>query len=48
VQYKVLIRDAAQALSEDKLNALGKDGWEFAAMLPHVGAADFYFQRMKD
>jgi hypothetical protein len=47
-QYKVLSRDLAQGPNEDELNTLGKDGWELAAVLPHVGVAHFYFKRMKD
>ena len=47
-QYKILIRDVAQNPNEDELNALGKDGWELAAVLQHGGVTHFYFKRMKD
>jgi hypothetical protein len=47
-QYKVITRDLAQGPNEEELNALGKDGSELAAVLPHVGVAHFYFKRVKD
>ena len=47
-QYKVLSRDLAQGSNEEELNTLGKDGWELAAVVPHVGVAHFYFKRMKE
>jgi hypothetical protein len=47
-QYKVLTRDLVQGPGEDELNTLGKEGWELAAVLPHVGVAHFYFKRRKD
>ena len=47
-QYKVLSRDLAQGPNEEELNTLGKDGWELAAVVPHVGVAHFYFKRMKE
>ena len=45
-QYKVLTRDLV--LGEEELNALGKEGWELAAVLQHHGAVHFYFKRIKD
>jgi hypothetical protein len=45
-QYKVLTRDLV--LGEEELNALGKEGWELAAVLTHHSAVHFYFKRMKD
>jgi len=45
-QYKVLI--PAEPLSEEQLNALGKEGWELAAVLTKGRATYFYFKRMKD
>ena len=47
-QYKVLTRDLAQVPNEDELNTLGKDGWELAAVVPHVAVAHFYFKKVKD
>jgi len=47
-QYKILIRGVAQGPNEDELNALGKDGWELAAVLLQGSVAHFYFKRMKD
>ena len=44
-QYKVLTRDLVP--SEEELNALGKEGWELAAVLTHHGAVHFYFKRIK-
>jgi hypothetical protein len=47
-QSKVVTRELARPLDEEDLNALGKEGWELAAVLSHSGAAHFYFKRMKD
>jgi hypothetical protein len=47
-QYKVLSREPGQALSEEELNAAGRDGWELAAALPLGNALHFYFKRLKD
>ncbi len=46
-QYKVISRDLPQALNEEELNALGKEGWELTAVLSEGGARHFYFKRMK-
>jgi hypothetical protein len=35
-------------LGEEELNALGKEGWELAAVLTHHSEVHFYFKRMKD
>ena len=42
----MLTRDLV--LGEEELNALGKEGWELAAVLTHHSAVHFYFKRMKD
>lgn len=47
-EYKVITRDVAQSPNEQELNALGKDGWELAVVLPCGGAVHFYFKRLKD
>jgi hypothetical protein len=47
-QYKVLTRDVPLSLSEEELNALGKQGWELAAVLTQGGVAHFYFKRMRE
>ena len=47
-EYKVIACDVANALGEEELNALGKEGWELAGVMTHDEAAHFYFKRIKD
>lgn len=47
-QYKLISRDLEHALSEDELNAFGKEGWELASALPQGNVVHFYFKRPKD
>ena len=47
-QYKLLTRDLDKTLSEEELNAYGKDGWELAAVLPQGNIVHFYFKRLKN
>ena len=47
-QNKVLSRESGQALSEEELNGLGKEGWELATALPQGNAVHFYFKRLKN
>jgi hypothetical protein len=49
-QYKLITRSLAteEALSEDELNKLGKEGWELAGIVTDHPIAYFYFKRLKD
>jgi hypothetical protein len=47
-EYKIVNRDAdQQLLSQDELNALGKDGWELVGLITLPNAVQFYFKRIR-
>jgi len=47
-QYKVITKGAGEnPLTEDELNALGKDGWELVAAIPHATRTEFYLKRSR-
>jgi hypothetical protein len=47
-EYKVVSKDAADArLTEDDLNALGKDGWELVGVVPLPNGVQFYLKRVR-
>ena len=48
-EYRVVAKRVADAanLSEDELNALGKDGWELVGVVPAQVAVQFVFKRVK-
>jgi hypothetical protein len=48
-EYKVVTRDIADdaPLSEDELNALGKDGWELVGVVPLARTVQFYLKRIR-
>jgi hypothetical protein len=47
-EYKVVGRAAEQPLTEAELNALGKDGWELAGIVPQPESVQFYLKRLRD
>ena len=49
-QYKLLVRNLSkeEALNEQELNALGKEGWELAGIFSDSPFVHFYFKRLKD
>jgi hypothetical protein len=49
-EYKEIVRDLKkeQPLSEEELNALGKDGWEMSCITTHSNKSYFYFKRLAD
>ena len=46
-EYSIVTRAADAPLTEEELNALGKDGWELAGLVPSGGQVEFVFKRMK-
>jgi hypothetical protein len=46
-EYKVITKNALDdvQLTEDELNALGKDGWELVGVVPDLSAVRFYLKR---
>jgi hypothetical protein len=46
-EYRVVTRNADEAVGEDELNALGKDGWEMAGVVPLAAKVQFYFKRLR-
>jgi len=47
-EYEVVSRNADQLpLSQDELNALGKDGWELVAVVPLSNTVQFYLKRIR-
>jgi Domain of unknown function (DUF4177) len=45
-EYRIVIkRDDEPIVSEDELNALGKDGWELVGVVPVHAAVQFVFKR---
>ena len=49
-QYRVLTGESPDKdkVDEQKLNELGREGWELAATLIHNGSVHFYFKRVKE
>ncbi|MFT3893618.1 MAG: hypothetical protein QM730_18470 [Anaerolineales bacterium] len=49
-EYKQIVRDLKkeQPLSEEELNALGKDGWEMSGISQHSNKSYFYFKRLAE
>lgn len=48
-EYKVISRNTADdpRLSEDELNALGKDGWELVGVIALPAVIQFYLKRLR-
>jgi hypothetical protein len=48
-EYKVVSRNTAgdALLTEDDLNALGKDGWELVGVVPLTSEVQFYLKRIR-
>lgn len=47
-QYKVITKGVEEhSLTEDDLNALGKDGWELVAAITHANRTEFYLKRSR-
>ena len=48
-EYKIVSRNIADdpMPTETELNALGKDGWELAGIIPVSGAVQFYLKRAR-
>ena len=45
-EYEVVSRNVDQLLSQDELNAFGKDGWELVGVVPLPNTVQFYFKRV--
>jgi hypothetical protein len=48
-EYKVVSKSTVDEppLTEDELNALGKDGWELVGVVPLTATVQFYFKRVR-
>jgi hypothetical protein len=48
-EYKVVSKNSAgdALLTEDELNALGKDGWELVGVVPLTSKVQFYLKRVR-
>jgi hypothetical protein len=46
-EYKIMTRGSDELLTEEELNALGKDGWELSGVTPSPTHVQFYFKRAK-
>jgi hypothetical protein len=46
--YKHLTRPLGETLSEDEMNALGRDGWELTGVYADATSVHFYFKRVLD
>lgn len=48
-EYKLINKDTTgeARLTEDELNALGKDGWELVGVVPLGDAVQFFFKRLR-
>ena len=48
-EYKIISKNTADEppLTENELNALGKDGWELAGLVPTSPSVHFYFKRVR-
>jgi hypothetical protein len=44
-EYREIVREASELLSEAELNALGNERWELAGIAPAGGRVHFYFKR---
>jgi hypothetical protein len=44
-EYREIVRESPDLLSEAELNALGDAGWELAGVAPAGGRIHFYFKR---
>jgi hypothetical protein len=44
-EYRVIVREASEVLSERELNALGEERWELTGVAPAGSHVHFYFKR---
>jgi hypothetical protein len=44
-EYREIVREAAELLSERELNALGEERWELTGVAPAGSRVHFYFKR---
>ena len=44
-EYRVVSREVDQPLTQDELNALGKDGWELVGIVLLLNTVQFYLKR---
>ena len=49
-EYKQIVRNLKkeQPLSEEELNALGRDGWEMSGVAQHSHTSYYYFKRLAE
>lgn len=46
-EYRVVSKEVDQPLTQDELNALGKDGWELVGIVPLLNTVQFYLKRIR-
>jgi hypothetical protein len=46
-EYRVVGKEVGQPLTQDELNALGKDGWELVGIVPLLNTVQFYLKRTR-
>jgi hypothetical protein len=44
---RVVSKEVDQPLTQDELNALGKDGWELVGIVPLLNTVQFYLKRIR-
>jgi hypothetical protein len=44
-EYREIVREASELLSERELNALGEERWELTGVAPAGSCVHFYFKR---
>ena len=45
-EYRVVSKKVDQPLTQEELNALGKDGWELVGIVPLLNTVQFYLKRI--
>lgn len=46
-EYRVVSKEVDQPLTQDELNALGKDGWQLVGIVPVLNTVQFYLKRIR-
>jgi hypothetical protein len=46
-EYRVISKEVERPLTQDELNALGKDGWELVGLVPLLNTVQFYLKRIR-
>jgi hypothetical protein len=46
-EYRLVSKEVDQPLTQDELNALGKDGWELVGIVALLNTVQFYLKRIR-